>query len=116
MSAFAKPLILYQNMNVLVDIRNSSNTPMIPTTKQNGLACVGSVSVANFDVLAALKLGREQKKKKEGGGGEERRFPSLLSPSPKTSKFATETLATQAKNGWPSLTYHNCIVICCLKS
>ena len=32
-----------------------------------GLACIASVSVANFDVLAAQKLGREQKKK-EGGG------------------------------------------------
>ena len=32
-SAFAKPLTLYQNMNVLDDI---SNTPMIPTTMQNG--------------------------------------------------------------------------------
>ena len=80
MSAFAKPLILYQNMNVLVDIRNSSNTPMIPTTKQNGLACVGSVSVANFDVLAARKLGREQKKRKKGEG--ERREGFLLSSPP----------------------------------
>ena len=36
------------------------------------LACVASVSVANFDVLAARKLGRKQKKER-GGGGEERR-------------------------------------------
>ena len=75
----------------------------------NHLACVESVSVANFDVLAAQKLGREQKQKKEGG--ESREVPFSLSPSPlfifcsrpnfraaKTSKFATETLATQANN------------------
>ena len=32
------------------------------------LACVASVSVANFDVLAARKLGREQKKERGGTG------------------------------------------------
>ena len=35
------------------------------------IACVASVSVANFDVLAARKLGREQKKETgERGRGE----------------------------------------------
>ena len=39
-------------------------------------ACVASVFVANFDVLAARKLGREQKKKE--GEGERR---TLTSPT-----------------------------------
>ena len=34
------------------------------------IAWVASVSVANFDVLAARKLGREQKTERGGGGGE----------------------------------------------
>ena len=32
------------------------------------LACVASVSMANFEVLAVRKLGREQKKKEREGG------------------------------------------------
>ena len=46
------------------------------------LACIASVSVANFDVLAARKLGREQKKGRGGRGrGEKQEFPFLFSPS-----------------------------------
>ena len=76
-------------------------------------ACVVN-SVANFDhVLATRKLGREQKKERgPRGRGEKETLAFLLSratPSflffcscpnfraAKTLKFATETLATQAK-------------------
>ena len=63
--------------------------------------------MANFHVLAMRNLGREQKKKERGEG--ERAKRNLLSPSlffllspnfrtAKTSEFATETLATQAKS------------------
>ena len=47
-----------------VDLENVNVTDKV--------ACVASVSVANFDALATRKFGREQKKK-EGGGREERR-------------------------------------------
>ena len=43
------------------------------------LAFIASVSVANFDVLAARKLGREQKKERGGGGGQKRK---RLKPNP----------------------------------
>ena len=77
------------------------------------LACVASVSVrfgTNFDVLAARKLGREQKRKRERGRGEKVLFSSPPPPlsflfSPQFSRgqnieicaeTPTETLATQA--------------------
>ena len=50
-----------------------------PTPRaQKIVACVASVSVANFDVLAARNLRREQKKKR--GEGERSEGSSLLSP------------------------------------
>ena len=61
------------------------------------IACGASVSVANFDVLAAWKLGREQKKERGGIPPPPSFFCS--SPNfraPKASPLATETLATQA--------------------
>ena len=57
---------------------NTCKKPTAPVRKElskispeaAGLACVASVSVANFDLLAARKLGREQTKKEGEGGGE----------------------------------------------
>ena len=53
------------------------------------VACVASVSVANFDVLAARKLGREQKKERGGGGEErgERREGNVIIARRSTSRF-----------------------------
>ena len=82
------------------------------------LACVAN-STANFDVLVTPKLGGEQKKERgPRGRGEKETLAFLLSPFPlflflcsrpnfraaKTSKFSTETLATQTKMPLPDLT------------
>lgn len=44
------------------------------------IACEASVSVVNFDVLAARKLGREHKKKEDAGGEESSFSPLPLFP------------------------------------
>ena len=80
------------------------------------LARVASVSVANFDVLAAWKLGQEQKKERGPRGKGNACFSPLPLPAlsfffcshpnfraAKTSKFAMETLPMQAKMTLPDL-------------